>query len=192
MAFQTAQDEPLRVAIVGGGIVGLVLAAGLIKRGVQITVYEQARSFRELGAGIAFTSNAIKCMEEIDPRIPKALRSSGSVRTSNGGEKEPNDFLRWVDGYERRSDAVSHGLPGPDELLYQIDAGYRGFEGCRRDQFLEALVKLIPPDVVKLRKRLERLDYKDGGSIVLEFTDGTSEEADAGKLRDLSTRLQIG
>lgn len=181
------EDEPLEVAIIGGGIVGLVLAVALIRQQVKVKLYEQARGFREIGAGIAFTANSIRCMELIDPAIVDVLRSSGSVATSNGDPKDPNDYLRWVDGYNQHRD----GNPDPyyEKMLCKLDAGYRGFEGCRRDQFLEALVKIVPPGVIECRKRLDSL-YDNGGGekILLTFCDGTSTEADAGKLAGHATR----
>jgi salicylate hydroxylase len=168
--------EP-EIIIVGGGIIGLVLAIGLLRVGANVKVYEQAQGFREIGAGIAFTANAIRCMNLIDPSIPAALRSSGSVATSNGGDEDPDDYLRWIDGYERhRVDE-----PRKQRLFYKLSAGPRGFEGCRRDQFLEALVKCIPPDVVNLKKRLETIeDRGEDQKLLLTFRDGTTAEADAG------------
>ena len=59
-------DQPVEVAIVGGGIIGLVLALGLIKRNVRVKIYEQARIFREIGAGVAFTANAVRCLGMIE------------------------------------------------------------------------------------------------------------------------------
>ncbi|CAD0100777.1 unnamed protein product, partial [Aureobasidium mustum] len=172
MISTTTTSEPLEIAIIGGGIVGLILAAGLIHRDVKVKVYEQARGFREIGAGIAFTANAIRCMELINPYVVTALRSGGSVPTS-ADKDDPNDYLRWIDGFNER-DANS---PKDQKLLYKIDAGYKGFEGCRRDQFLESLVDIIPDGTIELRKRLERIDW--GEKMSMAFSDGTRAEADA-------------
>jgi salicylate hydroxylase len=169
-------NDRVSVAIVGGGIVGLVLAVGLIRRNIEVTVYEQAQGFREIGAGIAFTANAIQCMEQIDPDIVTALRSSGSVATSNGDETDPNDYLRWIDGYNQ----LDPDDPYYQRMLYKIDAGYKGFEGCRRDQFLESLVGIIPQDVIHCRKRLDSLQEINEGKVQLVFEDGSMAEADAG------------
>ena len=179
MPAMGVKETPLEVAIIGGGIVGLVLANGLIRQQIKVKVYEQAQSFREIGAGMAFTANATRCMELIDPAILAAFRSSGSVATSSGDPKDPNDYLRWIDGYDR------HYADDPyyQRMLYKIDAGYRGFEGCRRDQFLEALIKIIPPGVVECKKRLDKLGQKGiEEKVLMKFCDGTSAEADAGKL----------
>ncbi|KAI1454915.1 FAD/NAD(P)-binding domain-containing protein [Annulohypoxylon moriforme] len=169
------EEKPIEIAIVGGGIIGLCLAAGLIKQDVKVKVYEQAKSFREIGAGMAFTANAIRCMGLMNPDIVSALRSGGSVATSLD-KNDPNDYLRWTDGYnKRRKDD-----PSFQPVLYKIDAGYKGFEGTRRDQFLEALVKVIPQEIVELRKRLDTVEEKGSdGRVQLNFTDGTTAVADA-------------
>lgn len=167
--------EP-EIIIVGGGIIGLVLTIGLLRVGVKVKVYEQAQSFREIGAGIAFTANVIRCMNLIDQSIPVALRSSGSVATSNGGAEDPDDYLRWIDGYDRHRED-----PRKQRLFYKLSAGPRGFEGCRRDQFLESLCKCIPPGVVELKKRLDTIeDRGEGQKLLLTFRDGTTAEADTG------------
>ena len=168
------ENQPVEIAIIGGGIIGLVLALGLIKRNVNVKVYEQAGSLREIGAGVAFTANAIKCMNLLEPCIVEALRS---VATSNGDPKNPNDFLQWVDGYNQNSES-----PETEKLLFKLYAGYRGFEGCHRAHFLDALVKYIPEGIVEFRKRLDTL-FESGGEdkIHIKFCDGTSAKADAGK-----------
>ncbi len=175
---QTQTKGPMDIAIVGGGIVGLILAIGLTRQGVKVKVYEQARGFREIGAGIAFTANAIRCMNFIDPSVVTALRSSGSIPTS-GDPDDPNDYLRWVDGYTqvRQDDEMDQ------RFLYRICAGVRGFEGCRRDQFLEALAQLVPAGGVSFERRLvdviQPIDPE--APVTLMFEDGTTAQADAGE-----------
>ncbi|KAI9879286.1 MAG: hypothetical protein M1830_009016 [Pleopsidium flavum] len=149
MAGAIANDQPVDVAIVGGGIIGLVLALGLIKRRVKVKVYEQARSFREIGAGVAFTANAIRCMHMLEPGIVDALKA---VATSNGDSKNPNDWLQWVDGYNQHGED-----PNDEKVLFKLYAGYKGFEGCHRAHFLDELVKIVPDGVVEFRKRLDTL-----------------------------------
>jgi salicylate hydroxylase len=45
------------VAIVGGGIGGLAAALALVRRGIDVDVYEQAAELRELGAGVQISAN---------------------------------------------------------------------------------------------------------------------------------------
>ncbi|KAH8889983.1 FAD binding domain-containing protein [Thozetella sp. PMI_491] len=164
------------IAIVGGGIVGLILAVGLLRRGVKVKVYEQARGFREIGAGIAFNANALRCMRLIDPSIVTALRSSGSIPNSSDPD-DPNDYFRWVDGYNQ----VPKGRETDQRFLYQICAGSQGAEGCRRDQFLEALAQLVPAHVIVFQKRLvDVVPSNDSEApLILTFEDRTVAQADA-------------
>jgi len=51
-----------KVIIVGGGIGGLSAALSLLKRGVDVEVYEQAAELREVGAGIQVSSNGTRVL----------------------------------------------------------------------------------------------------------------------------------
>ena len=55
----TAQNK---VIIVGGGIGGLSAALALLKRGIDVEVYEQAAELREVGAGIQVSSNGTRVL----------------------------------------------------------------------------------------------------------------------------------
>ena len=57
----------LRVAIVGGGPGGLSAAIALSKLpNIEVTIYEQARELREIGAGIQIGYNSWKVLELLD------------------------------------------------------------------------------------------------------------------------------
>src|SRR4029077_14643889 len=49
-----------RVAIIGGGIGGLIAARALYGRGIEVAIYEAAPELREIGAGVALGPNAMK------------------------------------------------------------------------------------------------------------------------------------
>ena len=169
-------DQPIDIAIVGGGIVGVILALGLLKRNINTVMYEQSRGYRELGAGVAFTSNAIKAMNILDPRIVDALQR---VATPNGDPNNPTDYLRFVDGYTRENDDPDDNT---EKVLFTLYTGYRGFAGAHRGHLMKELVKLIPEDRVRFGKRL--LSYEERGKdskVLLKFADDTTAEADAGK-----------
>ena len=174
--YDAPNKEPVDIAIVGGGIIGLALALGLLKRDINVKIYEQSRTFREIGAGVAFTANAIRCMHIVNPDIVDALRA---VATSNGDAENPNDWLQWVDGYNQQSLD-----PHDEQILFKLYAGYRGFEGCHRAHFLDELVKRIPEGVVEFRKRLDTIDESASREqLQLRFYDGSSAKADAGQCR---------
>lgn len=169
-----AQHSALDIAIVGGGIVGLICALGLVERGIRVKVYEQTDGIREDGAGLAFTKNAVQCMKLVSPLAAEALRSA---QTPNGDPDNPNDHLQWVDGFnQHNADDASFELP-----LFKLFVGVNGFEGCHRAHLLEALWKRLPQDVVVFgRKLLSIQDNPDDDKVRLHFLDGSVEEADAG------------
>ena len=171
----SSKDTP-EIAIVGGGIVGLILAAGLIHRGVQVQVYEQSRNFREIGAGIGFSPATTECMRKINPDIVQALHAGGGLNMLRAGNDQ-SSYLRMVHGYGRQSEED----PSYERPLLKIDSGAKGWAGIRRDRFLENLAKSIPADVVHFRKRLETIiDEDDQDKVILEFNDGSRYQADAG------------
>ncbi|KAI2621285.1 hypothetical protein GGR54DRAFT_630339 [Hypoxylon sp. NC1633] len=156
MDLSSRQSPELQVAIVGGGIIGLITALGLLKRNISVKIYEQARSFREIGAGVAFTANAMKCMSLLDPVIVDAVNA---VATPNGEDSsKPNDYLRYHDGYHWDPNDVEGS---DDKLLFLLHSGYKGFQGCHRANLLDELVKYIPNHAVEFGKRFE--GYKERG-----------------------------
>ncbi|KAI1386655.1 uncharacterized protein F4822DRAFT_323294 [Hypoxylon trugodes] len=171
-----AAREPsqVHVAVVGGGIIGLVTALGLLKRNIPVKIYEQARSFREIGAGVAFTANALECMALLDPVIVDAVNA---VATTNGEDKNnPNDYLRYHDGYNWDPNDIEGS---DDKLLGLLHSGYKGFQGCHRANLLDELVKYIPSHAVEFGKRFT--GYDDRGptkGLLLHFLDGSTAEAD--------------
>ncbi|KAE8153337.1 hypothetical protein BDV25DRAFT_136943 [Aspergillus avenaceus] len=171
-ASPSVPEEPLEIAIVGCGIIGTILALGLVRRNIKVTVYEQARSLREIGAGIAFTANARKCMSLIDERIVDCVTA---VATINGDPENPNNNMQFIDGYTQDPER-------PDDMswkkLYKLSPGPRGFEGCHRAHFLEEVMQLMPTGVVKLSKKLDVLEDKGGEKVELRFSDGTVAWAD--------------
>ena len=52
----------LSIAVIGAGMGGLATAAALLRAGVDVTVYEQARKFARLGAGIQVGCNAMQVL----------------------------------------------------------------------------------------------------------------------------------
>ncbi|KAI0060928.1 FAD/NAD-P-binding domain-containing protein [Artomyces pyxidatus] len=59
------RERDFRVAIVGGGICGLVCAIGLTRAGIKVDIFEAASKYGEIGAGIALGPNAINVLREL-------------------------------------------------------------------------------------------------------------------------------
>ena len=51
-----------KIAIVGAGIGGLAAALALIRRGIDVEVYEQAHELREFGAGVQVSANGTRIL----------------------------------------------------------------------------------------------------------------------------------
>ncbi|MGF6227646.1 2-polyprenyl-6-methoxyphenol hydroxylase-like FAD-dependent oxidoreductase [Inquilinus ginsengisoli] len=57
--------SPLRVAVVGGGIGGAATAHALLRRGMDVRLYEQAAALAEVGAGVAIQPNGVRMLRRL-------------------------------------------------------------------------------------------------------------------------------
>ena len=167
--LEKSNDDRLQVAIIGGGITGLALATGLLQRNIDFKIYERAKAFREIGAGIAFTPNAERAMKLLNPAIHAAYRK---VAVQND-----EDYFYYMDGYNYSGERPEH-----EETILKLYLGERGFEGCRRSDFMDEMVNLIPKGHVQLSKEIVSVTERgESGLIHLVFKDGSTATADVGK-----------
>jgi salicylate hydroxylase len=146
--------DELSVAVVGGGIGGLVLAIALRRHGVDVAVFEQAGEHREIGAGVALSGNATRLLHRLG--LEEAL---AEVAT------EPSElvFRRWDDGRVIAAHPVANG------------GWYRGavgapYYGVHRVDALRVLAGALEPGVVRLGRRAA--GARDGGDEALVGFDG--------------------
>jgi len=52
----------MRALVVGGGIGGMAAAVALIRRGIEVRVYEQAPRLAEVGAGVVLAPNSLRLL----------------------------------------------------------------------------------------------------------------------------------
>jgi salicylate hydroxylase len=57
--------DPRKVAVIGGGIGGLTVALALLRRGINVDIYEQSPEFREVGAGIEISPNGTRVLDTL-------------------------------------------------------------------------------------------------------------------------------
>lgn len=160
----TAVKAP-NVAIIGGGLIGVVLGLGLFHRGIPFTIYERASDWHEIGAGVALSSVAQRSMQRLHPDMLAALRRVAKA----------NHFSFW-DGYRPRTKEAGQA---PEALHFLLDAPGTDYWCCMRSQFLRELVALLPAASTRFNKELD--SYVDDSSrprVLLRFTDGTTAEAD--------------
>lgn len=55
----------MKVIIAGGGIGGMSAALALLKKGIDVEVYEQASELKEVGAGIQISPNGCRALDEL-------------------------------------------------------------------------------------------------------------------------------
>lgn len=70
--------EVSNAIVVGAGIGGLAVAVALARRGVAVTVLEQAAQIAEVGAGLQISPNGLAVLRALG--LEKRLRAKGAVR----------------------------------------------------------------------------------------------------------------
>ncbi|AWS43652.1 FAD-dependent monooxygenase [Streptosporangium sp. 'caverna'] len=149
-----------RIAILGGGIGGLVAAAFLHRAGLPSTVYEQAPKLREVGAGLVVAPNAARLLRQLGVLETFVKRA---VQLDVGWE-----FRRWQDG----TVLSAEDLAASCERLY----GEQTYTAHRAD-LLDAIKNAVPETAFRLGKRCVELTFR-AECPVLRFDDGEVVEAD--------------
>lgn len=120
----------MTIAIIGGGIGGLAVAAGLHKIGIKAHVFEQAQSFKPLGAGIGIGSNAMLALDRIG--IADGVIKSGmplhEQRFLNGELDVMNriDFSRLKQKFGEETLTI-HRADLHEALFHAVDPAYFHF-----------------------------------------------------------------
>ncbi len=151
----------LDIAIIGAGMGGLTAAAALRRAGITVTVYEQARQFTRLGAGIQIGCNAMHVLRGLG--LEARLRAQTFYPRS----------------WNNRDGRTGEGL---FDMLFgkQAEDKYGApYLLAHRGDLHAALASLVPADDLRLNHRLVGLAPLAGGRVRLAFADGGSAEADA-------------
>ncbi|KAH8647932.1 hypothetical protein BX600DRAFT_531022 [Xylariales sp. PMI_506] len=161
-------DSKIKVAIAGGGIAGLALAAGLIKKPqFDVHVYEGAKEYLDIGGGLALHPNGIAAMKQIGPEVCEAYFNN-ALSTGEEGQEFSTD-ITYAEG------------PYKGELVYQLGKA-KGRRTIARSDLLAAFASLLPSDRITFGKRLvdieEKSDQAEGDAVKLHFKDGTTTSAD--------------
>ena len=151
----------LSVAIIGAGMGGLATAAALRRVGVEVTVYEQARRFARVGAGIQIGCNAMKVL--------RALGLEPNLRAAAFYPRSWNN--RDFDTGESRFDMI-FGETAEERYGAPYLLAHRG-------DLHAALASVVPENVLRLDHQLVLLDQRADVSVRLDFANGVSADADA-------------
>jgi salicylate hydroxylase/6-hydroxynicotinate 3-monooxygenase len=150
----------LSIAIIGAGIGGLACAAALDRVGIDVTVYEQARQFRRLGAGIQIGCNAMQVLRRLGLE-PRLRAEAFYPRSWNN---------RVWDSGEEKFDMV-FGASAEEKFGAPYLLAHRG-------DLHAALADIVPAERIRLDHRLVGLDHTAEG-ILLAFADGSRRTVDA-------------
>ncbi|HEY7553101.1 MAG TPA: FAD-dependent monooxygenase [Hyphomicrobiaceae bacterium] len=146
---------PLRVAIVGGGIGGVAAATALLRRGIEVRLYEQAPALTEVGAGVAIQPNGVRMLRRLG-------LGDGVARYG----------ARWVDPQFRRPDGAFAASMWPPELAGSIE-----FYGFHRADLLGLFVERLPAGVVHTGHRCVGFEQTEDEAL-LAFANGARATAD--------------
>ncbi|KAF5964397.1 salicylate 1-monooxygenase, partial [Fusarium coicis] len=161
-------ERSFEIAVIGGGIVGLMVAIGLLKRGIEVTVFEQAQDLTEVSAGFAFTGVARECMKRLDPRLLEVLERIGEVNR--------HPYNRYWDGY---NPTTQQEAESKDSLLFEVSARDLDYKGCLRSHLLHEMASMLPAGTIKLGKQLKDLqDEVSNVKVTLKFSDQSIYEVD--------------
>lgn len=156
-------DTQLDIAVIGGGIVGLMISLGLLHRNMRVTIYERAPAFNDFSTGFAFTGIARQCMQRLSPHIVDALR-----RVNDWPHHE---YYRYWDGHTPDTKEAA--------LMFRMPSRELDYCSCVRSQFLRGMLDRLPEGVLRYGKQLvSYVDEEGSGKVVLSFADGTEAEAD--------------
>ena len=151
----------LRIAIIGAGIGGLTAAACLRRVGVDVRIYEQARGFTRLGAGIQQAPNAVRVLYGLglqDKLLAQAFQPASNESREYDTGVLTNAFLL--------GEAV-HGRYGVPYFL------------MHRGDLHAMLASLVPADIIRHDHRLAGLEQAANGTVRMSFSNGDTAEADA-------------
>jgi salicylate hydroxylase len=148
-----AQSRP-DVVVIGGGIGGLFAANALIAHGLRVSVYEQAPSLGEVGAGVFLTPNSVRQLQRVG--LGPSVEQRGA-RVGPGSQ------------YFRHDGAPIAPVQVTDS------AGWNATFGMHRADLVEILAAGLPPDVVHTGHRATGFE-QHGNFAKVSFANGAVAE----------------
>ena len=149
-------SKPIRAAVVGGGISGLSAAHALARRGIDVTVYEQAPALGEVGAGVFTYPNALRPLERM---------GLGPAFARVGAKVGPGSEYYRMDGT----------LVG--KVLTTDSASWNGMYGMHRADLLNIFANVLLASAVRIGHRC--VGFEQGAhAAYVKFDNGNIAEAD--------------
>jgi 6-hydroxynicotinate 3-monooxygenase len=141
---------------------GLATAAALRRVGVEVTVYEQARAFARVGAGIQIGCNAMKVLRTLG--LEANLRAAAFYPRSWNNRDFDTGMVRF--------DMIFFGEAAEERYGAPYLLAHRG-------DLHAALTSIVPENVLQLDHQLVSLEQRADGGVRLDFANGARADADA-------------
>jgi salicylate hydroxylase len=156
MNAKASPTKRLRAAIVGGGIGGLAAACSLTRRGIDVTIFEQASALGEVGAGVFIYPNSLRQLERM---------GLGEALAAVGAKVGPGSEYCRMDGT----------VVGP--VLTTDSSGWNGLYGMHRADLLNAIAATLPKSSIRTGHRCVGFE-QNADAAQLKFANGETAEAD--------------
>jgi salicylate hydroxylase len=154
--------ELSRISIIGGGIGGLSAALSLQHFGYRVSVFEQARELREIGAGVAVSPNAMHALNFL---------GVGERVTREAGPAE-----RYLMRHFQTGAVIKTRWAGAD-YFERFGAPYHQVHRADLHAALAAAILRNDPDCIFLDHRFETL-RQDHKHVVVTFAGGKTYTSD--------------
>ena len=174
--------EPLRIALIGGGIGGLSLLLGILHHAdpniIVPHLFESAAVFSEIGAGVGFGPNSVRAMRVISPMLWESYDriAADSEMVMVDGEMKS----KWHQMHMGMDGRNGNPLKAGDEIAHIYNDNKK--KNVHRATFLEEMIKLLPGGTgewfVSFKKRCTDIDEVENG-VNIHFADGTAEHFNA-------------
>jgi salicylate hydroxylase len=149
----------LKILIAGGGIGGITLALALRQRGIEALLFEQAKAFSQVGAGIQLSANATRVLRTL---------GLGEALARVAVYPEGRDYRAWDDG----------------DRLYWTPLGQRAevhfgapYYHAHRADLLDVLLGGLGDQGFRLNAHLDRFE-QDAHGVTITLVDGSTATGD--------------
>lgn len=143
-------DKKIRIAISGGGMAGATLLHALLPHEhLDVHIFESAAAFKEAGAAVGITRNALASLDLIGPSAMQCLDRAGAVLQKSARV------------------TIAEG-PDQGKFAYELKDGSeekRLSKVVHRAAFLKELLSNVPEARMHASKRLDRVDRQADGSV---------------------------
>ncbi len=149
----------MQVAVIGAGLGGLTAALALARRGIAVTVFEQAEALGEVGAGITVSPNAGRVLDHLG--LGEAVRARGVLP----GTQHIRDLA---------TGATIRTIARDSDLEARHGAPYRHLHRADLHALLASALEAAAPGSIRLGHRLVAVTPEGA----MRFANGTAVAAD--------------